>query len=145
MANVRIHETTNERPVDLLEKEREHLTPLSSIAPYQIRARAERRVDAEGFVAFERSRYSVAPSYVGREVSVEAYGDRIVVRAKDLVITEHDRSSKPGSCIVKPDHLERMWQITTQNRPALGAPHWEQVWNGAVAVTDLALYEEDAA
>jgi transposase InsO family protein len=144
VANVRVHETTGERPVDLLDKEREHLIPLGSVAPYQICSRAERKVDAEGFVAFDHSRYSVDPSYVGRQVIVEAFGDRIVVRAKDLIVTEHARAGRSGSCIAKPEHLERMWRITTQNRPAASAPHWEQVWNGAVAVTDLAIYEEEA-
>jgi hypothetical protein len=37
-----------------------------------------------------------------------------------------------------------MWKVTTALRPALGVPHWEQVWTGAVAVTDLRVYEEAA-
>ena len=35
-ANLRIHATTGARPVDLLEEERPHLSPLGAIAPYQI-------------------------------------------------------------------------------------------------------------
>lgn len=34
--NVRLHATTGARPVDLLEKERLHLTPMGDVAPYQI-------------------------------------------------------------------------------------------------------------
>jgi transposase len=144
VANARVHETTNESPAVLMVQEKEHLTPLGSVAPYRICERAERKVDAEGFVAFDRSRYSVDPEHVGKSVSVEAFGDSIVVRSRDLIVSEHKRSGSPGGCIVKKEHLERMWKVTTALRPALGVPHWEQVWTGAVAVTDLRVYEEAA-
>lgn len=145
VANVRVHETTHERPVDLMVTEKEHLTPFCSVVPYQICERADRKVDVEGFVAFERSRYSVAPEYVGKTVSVEAFGGQIVVRARDLVIAEHERSNKPGACIAKKEHLERMWEVTTAVNATHGIPHWNQVWNGSVAVTDLSVYEEVSA
>jgi transposase len=145
IANVRVHETTNQRPVDLMDQEREHLLPLSSVAVYQICERVERKVDVEAFVPFDRSRYSVDPQFVGKDVVVQAFGDCIVVRSNDLVITEHERSREPGACIAKPEHLERMWQMTTALHRCAGVPHWEQVWKGTVAVTNLSVYEEVAA
>ena len=139
VANVRIHGTTDKRPIDLLAAE--GLTPFSSVVPYVIHECAERKVSVDGFVSFDRSRYSVDPDYVGRMVRVEAFEGQIVIRSSDLIITEHDRSSKPGSCIAKKEHLERMWKVSTGNPGAAGVPHWEQVWQGSVAVTDLCVYE----
>lgn len=139
VANVRVHETTNERPIDLLAKE--GLIPYASVVPYVICERAERKVDVEGFVAFDRSRYSVDPDFVGKKVLVEAFDGQIVVRSKDLIVTEHERSTKPGSCIAKNEHLEKMWKVSTGLPSAAGVPHWEQVWQGTVAVTDLSVYE----
>lgn len=145
VANVRIHETTGERPIDLLAAEKEHLTPFCSVVPYQIGERVDRKVDVEGFVSFERSRYSVDPEYVGKNVIVEAFGGQIVVRSRDLIIAEHERSGKPGSCVAKKEHLQRMWEVTTALKPACGIPHWNQVWQGSVAVTELSVYEEVSA
>ena len=145
VANVRIHETTGERPIDLMTTEKEHLAPYCSFAPYQICERVDRKVDVEGFVAFDRSRYSVDPEYVGKNVSVEAFGGQIVVRARDLIVTEHERSDKPGACIAKKEHLERMWQVSTALKATSGIPHWKQVWKDSVAVTDLSVYEEVSA
>jgi transposase len=145
VANVRVHETTGERPLDLLPTEKEHLTPFCSVVPYQICERVDRKVDVEGFVAFDKSRYSVDPEHVGKNVSIEAFGGQIVVRVRDLIIAEHERSDKPGACVVKKEHLERMWQVTTALKASSGIPHWKQVWKDSVAVTQLSVYEEVAA
>jgi len=142
VANVRVHGTTHERPIDLLAKE--ELTAFSSVVPYVIIERADRKVDVEGFVAFGRSRYSVDPDFVGRRVLVTAFDGHIVVRAKNLVIAEHDQAVKPGSSIAKPEHLEKMWKVSTALPAAAGVPHWTQVWQDTVAVTDLTVYEAAA-
>jgi transposase len=59
VANVRVHGTTGERPVDRFAHEAAHLLPLPGperLAPFM---REERRVGRDGFVAWERGWYGV--------------------------------------------------------------------------------------
>jgi hypothetical protein len=61
-ANTRIHSTTGKRPVDLWPQEK--LT--TSIACYQLADLVSRQAGFDGFVRFERSRYSLPPDYAGQ-------------------------------------------------------------------------------
>jgi len=141
-ANVRIHATTNERPVDLLAKE--NLASVASIAPYPVGAYANRRVDAESFVHFSGSRYSVHPEHVGQSVTLVHLGGRVVVRAGDLVIAEHDAAPKPGSCMVDRAHIAELWKLTTRTETARQA-EWHQTPHPVVETRSLSVYEEAAA
>jgi transposase len=139
--NVRVHETTGQRPIDLFAEEQ--LTPVSSVTPYQVYERIERKVGSEGFVRFDRSSYSVPPRHVGQKVFVEAYADHIVVRAGSLIIAEHERSKFAGACVADAEHVAAMWKLSLA-QPAQARPHWQQVWQDSVAAVSLTSYEEVA-
>jgi transposase len=115
-ANVRLHATTKQRPVDLLAKE--ELTSLSSIAP--------------------------PPQHAGKPVLVQADEQKIVIRSGDLIIAEHQRATQPESSIVQPEHVAALWQLSLQ-RPAPAAPSWQLNFSDSVAVTPLVAYEQTAA
>lgn len=141
-ANVRIHETTGRRPIDLFEEE--GLAPYSSVTPYQVYERVERKVNSEGFVRFDRSSYSVPPRHVGQKVLIDAYADHIVVHAGDLIIAEHPRSQKAGGCVADAEHVAALWKLSLAPHNTTGLPHWQQVWNDSVGVVNLTTYEEVA-
>lgn len=65
-ANIRIHSTTQERPVDLWAKE--NLNSFLTKAVYQLSVKENRKVTKEGFVHYQGNQYSVPPKYVGKEV-----------------------------------------------------------------------------
>jgi hypothetical protein len=138
-ANVRLHATTKQRPVDLWAQE--ELTKVNAIAPYLVGQQAQRRGGWDALVRFDRSRYSIPPEHAGQPVFVEAYAQKIVIRTGDLIITEHERATQPDSCIVKPEHLAALWQLSLQ-KPAPAAPSWQLSFSDAVAVTPLAAYEQ---
>jgi len=140
-ANVRMHATTQERPVDLWPKE--ELLALASVTPYQLFESASRQVSRESVVYFERSKYSVPPAYVGRRVAVQASPQTVRIQAGDLIIAEHRRAPKPYSSVMRPEHVEALWQLTL-NRPAPPQPHWELTFNQQVPVRSLTAYEEVA-
>jgi transposase len=144
-ANVRVHATTGRRPVELLAAEQ--LTPLASIAPYQLATRSARKVDAEGFVHLHRSRYSTPPEHVGKTVVVEEAGQRIVIRAGDLIIAEHPRAAKQGACIAQPDHLAALARLSLGDRAPVAAvtPAWHLTFQQGVAARPLSQYEEAGA
>jgi transposase len=141
VANVRVHATTQQRPLDLLGKE--NLAAVSSMAPYQVNLKAIRKVNAEGFVRYDRSRYSVPPEEVGKKVIVERGEQSIVIRSGSLIVAEHGRATKPGSCIAATEHVEAMWRLSLR-KPSPPSRHWEVTFKEPVAIADLAKYEEVA-
>jgi transposase len=139
VANVRIHATTDQRPVDLLNAEK--LIPLDSISPYRLRLKEARKVSSEGLVSYCGSRYSVPPEHVGKTVLVEQSGQRIIIRSNDLILFDHPRAERKGSRVVAAEHIEAMWKMTL-DRPGPSLPHWEIRFNDEVAQTQLREYEE---
>jgi transposase len=111
-ANVRLHATTGQRPVDLLA--REALTPLATVPAYEFLDPVRRTVSFESMVHFRGSRYSVPPAFAGRPVEVNALGGQIVVRAGDTVIAEHREAARSGQCVVARDHIEELWKLTAE-------------------------------
>jgi hypothetical protein len=138
-ANVRLHGTTNERPVDLWPKE--GLTSLRSVAPYQFYESVECKVDYEGFVRFDRSRYSVQPELAGTKVWVGKRDFKIVVHCGDLIVVEHEPAEKPGMTVTKPEHIAAMWQLSLKRAPA-PIPKWSLTFDESVVSTPLTKYEE---
>lgn len=59
IANARVHATTEKRPLDLWPQE--GLTAIGSMAPYQFCELTPRQAGFDGFVRFEKSRYSLPP------------------------------------------------------------------------------------
>jgi transposase len=143
-ANVRTHGTTRERPIELMAKEM--LTPLSAAPAYRLRQICPRRVDAEGYVHLHRSRYSTAPEHVGKQVIVEEAGQRVIIRAGDLVLVEHQRAEKEGSCITLPEHVAAFWKLAVAGGPARpSVPPWQLTFEQEVAARPLSSYDEVAA
>jgi transposase len=138
-ANVRLHGTTERRPVDLWPEER--LTPLSVVAPYRIDESVPRQAGYDGFVRFGRSRYSVPPEYAGEKVTIGLEDRRVVVRARDMIVAEHAAAERPGSCVAERSHLEAMWKLSVQRPKSTPPPRWQLTFDAAVQTTPLSAYE----
>lgn len=138
-ANVRLHATTKQRPVDLLVKE--NLTPLSQHALYQISQKSSRKVSSEGYVSFQGSRYSVPPEQVGKVVVIEQGAERIIIRSGDLIIAEHTTATEKGQTIAQPEHIEQMWKLSL-GREVGKSKDWQVTFRQEVERADLRVYEE---
>jgi transposase len=68
VADLRIHGTTHERPIDRFAQEQ--LTPLGTRPPYHYQPERTRRVANDALVTVGAARYSVPVEYVGQTVSV---------------------------------------------------------------------------
>lgn len=159
-ANVRTHGTTDRRPVDLLPGE--GLASMASAKPYPVGVYASRSADAEGFVHFGGSRYSVAPEHVGKTVSVAHVDGRIVLRvggsdpSGSLIIAEHNEAPRSGSCVANPAHVAQFWKLSTKTERD-HADEWlrseqqdlaerrHDSRSQSVEVRSLSLYEQEAA
>jgi transposase len=143
-ANVRVHATTGQRPIDLLAAE--PLTPLAAVTPYRGAAKSVREVAADGYVHLERSRYSVPPEQVGQRVLVELGEQRVIIRAGDLVVADHARAPQPGSCVTDPQHAAAFWKLCLPPDPESPgrAPHWQLTLSEGVVTRPLSAYEQAA-
>lgn len=142
-ANVRIHATTGRRPVDLLQSEKAHLTPIQSLRPYAFVERHGRKVASESTVSFRSSRYSVPPQFVGREVTIELSGDQrlVVIRSGELIVAEHAVARSRGESITQKEHLDELWKLAAQRMP-VPLPSWKLGFDQVVAAAPLERYQQ---
>jgi transposase len=142
-ANVRIHGTTKQRPIDLFEQEKPTLTPIEQVPPYRFIDPVRRVVSYESMVQFHGSRYSVPPQYAGQKVEVTAEGGQILVRVGDTIIAEHRQAQRPGQCVVEKQHMAELWRLTQQQVHLPDeAPRWHVRFDQHVQTTPLATFEE---
>jgi hypothetical protein len=122
-ANVRVHGTTGQRPVDLFTQE--SLTPVTSVGSYRGAQAVQRTVNWEALVHFQGSRNSVPPAYAGQTVCVTADGGQIIIRTGDTIIAEHRQATQPGQCVVEKEHLAELWKLTAERTPVpRDQPRW---------------------
>jgi transposase len=142
-ANVRVHATTNRQPCELFLQET--LTPLSSVPAYSYIDPVKRTVSWESMVRFEGSRYSVPPAFAGKSVVVSSVGGVVVVRADDMVITEHAKAATSGQCIVHKEHLAELWKITEEQTRQPERSKWHLSFTQTVQQASLAQFEQVAS
>ncbi len=91
IANVRLHATTGERPVDRFEREKPVLQPLHSVVPDTRLCRSV-YVTHQARVALQGNTYSVPPQYVGQMLTLKAAPDRVWLYDQDREVASHPRS-----------------------------------------------------
>lgn len=102
-ANVRVHGTTRERPVDRLGRERVFLKPLPTHRPETFRTLA-RQVGTDFCVAVDTRRYSVPPRYAGQPATVHLYGDRLEILVGGQSVATHALAQDRHGRSVLPEH-----------------------------------------
>jgi hypothetical protein len=112
VADVRVHGTTGERPLDRFERERPALLPIGSHPSYLRARRFTRKVTGDCRVEFETNRYSVPYHLVGRTVDVEVEGGELTVRWAGQVVAEHRVVAGRHRDIQDPGHVEGLVRRT---------------------------------
>ena len=119
VANVRIHETTRERPLDRFERERPRLRPLSSI-PFDTDEVVPRVVNTHAQVEFDGNRYSVPPNLARKTVTLRADESDVRVLYEGQVVARHARCYERRQSLVLPEHrLAALEQRKRSTRTAL--------------------------
>ena len=139
-ANVRLHRTLRERPVDRLARERESLRALPDPGP-DLDRRSVLRVPPQPYVRVDRNDYSLDPGLVGRRVQVRVSQREVIAVALDSgeLACRHRRVFAAGQEITDRAHqqaLERQRQARYAGKPPAGED---------VQVRDLAVYDGLAA
>jgi transposase len=139
-ANVRLHRTLRERPIDRLERERESMRPLPEPGP-DLDRRIVLRVPPQPYVHVDRNDYSLDPRLVSRRVEVRVSQREVVVVALDTgeLACQHRRVFAAGQELTDPAHLaalERLRLERYRGKPLAGED---------VQVRDLSVYDRLAA
>lgn len=94
VADVRIHGTTRERPIDLFEREeRQAMKPLPPVR-FEIVVWKQAKVHPDSHVVFERRLYSVPFRLIGQTVDIRAKGSSITIFANDERVATHSTTDK---------------------------------------------------
>lgn len=107
VADLRVHGTTHERPLDrYLQAEQGALRPVGAHPSYLRVRRLERRVASDARVDVDTNRYSVPVQFVGETVEAVIESDRLQVRWRGGVIAEHEVHPGRHQVVEDPAHAE---------------------------------------
>ncbi|MGA3006186.1 MAG: IS21 family transposase [Acetobacteraceae bacterium] len=118
VANVRVHETTRERPVDRFQRERSLLRSLPVI-PFDTDEVVPAVVNTQARVEFDGNRYSTPPRFVRQPVTIRASRDKLSVLHEGQVVAEHVRCYQRGQLIVLPE--DRLAALALRRRSRVSA------------------------
>lgn len=151
VANVRVHGTTGERPVDRHAREMQQLARLSTLPAYDTRSLEIRRVSADCHISYRSVFYSVDPAAAGHTVTVraddEGIGGHFTVYLGDRVMARHTIRPKGSGRITLPEHLAAIRQLTRGDEAKhkgrrASQPHFTQTAAPQVAAARLSDYEQ---
>jgi transposase len=137
-AQVRVHGTTHERPVDRLAQERAHLPALPPAERRVGFLREARTVGRDGYVQWEHAWYGLPwPWKPGQTVEVWAHDDRVEIWAGDQRLAVHPRALRRGQRFAHP----RQWEGLPSGDPRpTPTPHAVQLPTVEVAQRSPAEY-----
>jgi transposase len=139
VADVRVHGTTHERPIDRFA--REQLTPLGTRPAYRYERVQRRQVANDALVTVGAARYSVPVEYVGKTVSVQESAEHFEFFHQDRLVARHHKATR-HSVVMAPEHYAGLLRVTRRTAlptPPRFDPNFDRL--GEVMVRDLALYE----
>jgi transposase len=141
IADVRVHGTTHQRPIDRFADEAKVLIPTAGHASFLDATVRERVVAGDWLVAIEGNRYSVPFRLIGRTVQIVREGARWVIRHQGAIVAEHALLAGCGGLSVDPAHGPGAAVRNARKRYAeLPAPH--RPIERDVEVRDLLVYEQ---
>jgi hypothetical protein len=135
-ANVRLHRTLRERPVDRLAREHERMRALPEVGP-DLDRRVVLRVPPQPYVHVDRNDYSLDPRLVGRRVEVRVCQREIVAAALDTgeLAAKHRRVFAAGQELTDPAHQQALERLRLERYA--GKPRASE----DVQLRDLSVYD----
>lgn len=108
VANIRIHQTTGERPADRFKNV--VLNPLPEMMP-DARETAQLMVHKDFAVRFDGNAYTTPPWAVGKRLTLKADTHKVAIYKREKKIAEHLRSWDRKQRIESPSHLAQVKRI----------------------------------
>jgi hypothetical protein len=114
VANVRLHESTRERPLDRFQRERSLLRALPAI-PFDTDEVVPVVVNPHARVKFNGNRYSAPPQFVRKPLTIRANRDELRLLHEGQLVAQHVRSYERGQLFVLPEH--RLAALAMRQKP----------------------------
>jgi hypothetical protein len=106
IADVRIHGTTGERPIDRFTRiEAASLQPLEGRPPYHQVRELRRKVHAEATIEIDTNQYSVPWRLIGTSVTVEMSAGMVRVFQAGVEVARHEQASGRRQRVLDSGHL----------------------------------------
>ena len=142
IADLRLHGTTHERPIDRFAREAEHLTRLAGRAGFLEAIQRSRVVADDWLVAIDANRYSVPWRLIGQTVEVVRVGGSWHIHHRGQLVAEHAILAGRHQLSIKPEHGPgAMGRNARQRYSGPEAP--DRVSDrDHVEVRDLSIYEQ---
>ena len=144
IADVRIHGTTHQRPIDRFAEEAKALMPVDGHRSFLDATVRERVVAGDWLVSIDANRYSVPFRLIGKTVEVVREGDRWMIRHRGKVVAEHAVLAGRAQLGVKPEHGPGALARNARSRYAdtAGRPPKPESAGRDVQVRDLTVYDQ---
>jgi transposase len=113
-ANVRIHGTLRQRPVDRLIMEKPYLKPLSANIRDTAYKQVDRKIHLDFCVAIDTNRYSASPNLVGKTAGVRLYNEHLEIWVDGKFDCKHVYEKQRHKRIVLPEHEQMYKKMTGQ-------------------------------
>jgi transposase len=115
VADVKEHETTRRRPVDLWKQEQPHLQPIGRQSFLTPPAYRVQQVYQDGFVKVLGNRYSVPSSHHGAQVKIRVTEERVEIRTlEEELLYRHWRSLEKGKRFKIQAHYRKTYSVSTE-------------------------------
>lgn len=143
IADVRVHGTTHERPIDRFAQEQPQLLATAGQPSFRLEARLPRVVAGDYLISVDTNRYSVPFTLIGQTVEVHRHGTTLEIRHRGELVARHAELAGKHQVQIVPEHGPgAIARITRQRRSTVGPVATDPRTLGTeVEVRDLALYD----
>jgi transposase len=104
VADVRVHGTTHQAPLDRFAEERAHLLPRAGRPGFRLEARFARIVAEDFLVSLDTNRYSVPFTLIGHAVEVERREGQVRILHRGRAVATHPELTGRHQLRVLPEH-----------------------------------------
>ncbi|WP_425457286.1 IS21 family transposase [Azospirillum ramasamyi] len=123
IADVRVHGTTGDRPIDRFQAaEAVSLRPLNGRPPYLQVRELHRKVQSDGTVGIDTNHYSVPWRLIGQSVTVEVSDGTVRVLLAGSEVARHVQASGRRQRVIDARHLDGVVGVPP-DRSGAAAPH----------------------
>jgi transposase len=141
IADVRIHGTTHERPIDRFVQEQPALLPTGSQPSFRLEAPLRRIVAEDYLVSLDTNRYSVPFALIGKVVDVHRGAGALRFLYQGALVAEHPELHGRHQLRILPEHGPGAIARTTRQRHSTVPPRGPRPLDSTVEVRELALYD----